>query len=175
MPSTWRSGGARVSTQGDINNSWGAAVAYLTRNGKNVYVNFFDGLFFTPSSYFSSSTTRGGAPYTRRPRGAIPPDKGARGARCPLPPGSATDLASRVHPPYYGRPVSILHSVLPSLSPHLPPHWPFTGLLCIIVAPCGPHILASVRAVDCYCTCKNIATYIRVIYLCVEKACQIVP
>jgi hypothetical protein len=60
--------------------------------GRHSGVNFLTTFFFFYSFLlFSSSTTRGGGGRrTRRPRGAIPSGKGARGARCPLPPGSAT-------------------------------------------------------------------------------------
>jgi hypothetical protein len=66
------SGGARVSTQGGIK-------IFL---GRHSGVNFLTTFFLLLPPIFSSSTTRGGR-RTRRPRGAIPSGKGARGARCP--------------------------------------------------------------------------------------------
>jgi hypothetical protein len=75
--------------------------------------------------------------------------------------------------PYYEPKYKFHNQLYQLLAPHLSPHWPFTTQ-CINVAPCGPHVLAS--AVDCYCTCKNIALYIYIyiyiyIYTCHAFLC----
>jgi hypothetical protein len=85
------SGGARVSTQGGIKIFLGRHSGVFNRSGKNVYVNFLTTFFLLLPPIFSSSTTRGGR-RTRRPRGAIPSGKGARGGT--MPPGSATEQAN---------------------------------------------------------------------------------